>query len=158
MVAQNARAKIGNQSADPTTGGNITSVSTAACAGHRRNKEVACITVNKMTKRQKAKSVISAMQLKHPKAAARELSDAFDNDIEVEHTTHKGHPALLVRRAAMYQAPEYKGSGGLLGMLETLLRACGGNQVDQLREISRGGCETCDYGSLYGIEYVVWYE
>lgn len=92
------------------------------------------------------------------KKAESDLSAVFSEKIRVEPTIYKGKPALLVTRAAMYSTPEYTGGGGLYGMMTSMMAACGGNHLDEVGEIRQGGCETCDFGSLYGVKYVVWDE
>lgn len=91
-----------------------------------------------------------------PQQAQEIISQYFSEPVKVTAGTHRGKPALIITSAAEYDVPEYTGTGGLVGLFTMMQDACGGNQLDTLRDIRQGGCDTCDYGSLYGTEYVVW--
>lgn len=102
------------------------------------------------------------MKLTDPKLAQELIQPHFEptwdekETVKVTQTTYKGKPALQITAEAMYEAPSYKGEGGLIGMLTLLRDACGGTEVTELGTIAKRGCETCDWGSLYGKQYVVW--
>lgn len=95
-------------------------------------------------------------------AAREQIAALFECDgkesIEVSRSVHNGKPCLLVTAAQMYNKPTYKGGGGLYGLLNGLCQATGCNSVDDYSDIRREGCETCDYGSLYGTVWVLWEE
>lgn len=91
-------------------------------------------------------------------AAEKTISAQFTDKVELKKTTYQDHPAIEITRAAMYAAPEYEGPGGLWGMLNLFTTACGGNQCNETGNIHRLGCDTCDWGSLYGNVYTVWEE
>jgi hypothetical protein len=91
------------------------------------------------------------------KEVAAEISKHFTETVQVREGPEKdGKPTLIVQRASMYEAPEYIGEGGLIGMWTMLRDTCGGTDIEEWGEIREEGCETCDWGSLYGIEYRVW--
>lgn len=81
-----------------------------------------------------------------------------DCKFEVRHLMHKGHQAVVVTCGAMYERPEYVGGGGVIGMLTAIQTICGGNMIEECGKINRTGCDTCDYGSFYADEFMVWTE
>jgi hypothetical protein len=81
---------------------------------------------------------------------------SYPDDIKLEFVDYHGHHAIKVTAVTEYQHPEYIGSGGLLGMTELFRVACGGDTIHHEQEVYRSGCETCDYGSLYGNIYIVY--
>jgi hypothetical protein len=80
------------------------------------------------------------------------------DEVEVTSRKHQGKSALAIKVAAMYESPQYKGEGGLVGMVKALQDATGATGIEIEDEFARGGCETCDYGSSYGKTYIVWEE
>ena len=91
-------------------------------------------------------------------AASAKLSALFSDPVKIVPTKRDGKPALLIKREAMYSVPEWQGKGGLIGMLHAFQDATGCNMVDEYETQKISGCETCDYGSLYGISYIAWEE
>ena len=83
---------------------------------------------------------------------------ADSDEVKVEilpTTTREGKPAFIITVSAMYAAPRFK-SDGLLELLKLLQRLTGAKNVDILDTFANSGCETCDWGSSYGKEYLVW--
>ena len=79
-----------------------------------------------------------------------------DFTVEVRPTLRNGKPAVNITVSAMYEAPLYKGPGGLLGLVKAFQEATDCEGVDITDEYSQRGCETCDWGSSYGKVYTVW--
>ena len=90
--------------------------------------------------------------------AAKIISAQFSEPVDLETTTYRDYPAIIIKRVASYSEPEYTGEDGLVGMLTLFQNALGANQVDEYGKVSETGCSTCDWGSLYGTEYVAWYQ
>lgn len=74
---------------------------------------------------------------------------------EVDYVSHEDDPdAIRFTLSAMYEAPSYRG-----GLLETLIKLCkitGKQEADDTDRGGYGGCETCDYGSSYYVEWTCW--
>lgn len=54
-----------------------------------------------------------------------------------------------------YDAPSFKDMSFLVGM-QKIAEVLGCKNLDIEDNISRSGCETCDWGSEYGYRFVAW--
>lgn len=80
-------------------------------------------------------------------------------EVEVKRRKHKGFPALEIRLVKMYERPvpaQYEGN--LLKFFDAIKAAAGTENLDLVYDVSNPGCETCDWGSAYGWEFVAWDE
>lgn len=59
--------------------------------------------------------------------------------------------AIFVKVTQMYDAPAH--SLGLAEFVKRMTDAVGLPEMVEHDEVSRGGCETCDFGSCYGTEF-----
>lgn len=87
---------------------------------------------------------------------ARKFTETYSPRFRVEKTTKDGKPALTVSCGAMYETPQWKGKDGVIGMLTFLRDTLGGKFIDEDGTTKQSGCETCDYGSFYSREFIVW--
>jgi len=105
--------------------------------------------------------------LKTPENAKMSLEELFKDswsdgeEVTVKKAkvfTSKGTKnALEVKISQMYEYPTIKNwEGGVISMLQSIAKACGGKDVNNENRHSSSGCETCDYGSNYVWEFVVW--
>ena len=56
--------------------------------------------------------------------------------------------------AEMYERPEETNGGLTFSMLQAISDHFGTTLID-VGDVNQGGCETCDYGSLYGLRIIV---
>ena len=112
-------------------------------------------------KKKKKKSIFDTVKIQEA------VTNLFDLDrykycdftVEARIGVHKEHDAVFVKIQKMYDQPDISGwEGGLVGFLTDLQKAMTCTQLDINDEYGHGGCETCDYGSCYGKEYVGWNE
>ena len=61
-----------------------------------------------------------------------------------------GENAIQITRAEMYEAPAVK-----MAFLSALATRFGTTDIDVENDIRDSGCETCDYGSLYGAHITI---
>lgn len=88
------------------------------------------------------------------KAAIEGLTGA---SCKITETKRDGFPAYQIRLVDMYERPfpsHYKGN--ILAFFRDIETIAGANNIALEDEINEGGCETCDYGSQYGWEFVAW--
>jgi hypothetical protein len=90
----------------------------------------------------------------------RELYSTYDfYDMEVEVTPFEeriaGKKGFDIKISGMYECPTFKVES-LVGLVELFKELTGCENMDISDEFSRGGCETCDWGSSYGKVYRVW--
>jgi len=68
--------------------------------------------------------------------------------------SHRNHEAVIVSVTQMYDKPSYE--GGMLALLQNMAKAMGTKEIDIYSSESSSGCESCDYGSSYGWEFIGW--
>jgi len=63
---------------------------------------------------------------------------------------------VYITVADMYDPPQFIAPHSFLtGMME-IAKLCGKTELTIDGTISKGGCETCDFGSSYGYEFIAW--
>lgn len=94
---------------------------------------------------------------------AKQLTALFEGDtherkpiVELRFGKHLGKSATFITIGAQYERPRYIGAGGVIGMLTAMRDILGGKDIDEVGHTNNSGCETCDYGSFYATEFVVW--
>lgn len=97
-------------------------------------------------------------EIKEAVAEVLNIRPYCDATIEVKDTKKDGKPAVIVEVYSMYEKPMVPENfdGGLVGFFSAIQLAIGTDNLDLYSEIGYGGCESCDYGSRYGWEFIGW--
>lgn len=95
------------------------------------------------------------------KTDLEEIFECCNPDIEIHDwgsvRDGKSVTGLRIVISEMYRKPILKSfDDNLLKFLTLMQTTIGYDNLDLYEEISSSGCETCDYGSKYGWEFVVW--
>lgn len=85
-----------------------------------------------------------------------ELTKQITNLFECVETVAVRDNKVYITVADMYDPPRFiRPFSFLTGMME-IAKLCGKTELTIEDTISEGGCETCDFGSSYGYEFVAW--
>ena len=76
------------------------------------------------------------------------IREIFEADKVVTRKTSDGQQ-IIIELSAMYQAP-----GRSLSQLLKLAEVLGTDEIEEYDSIAVPGCDTCDFGSRYGVELI----
>ena len=89
------------------------------------------------------------------RVAVEAIFPDLDKDLAGGEVTirHDG-ASIFVKITQMYEAAEH--GLGMAAFVQKMCEAVGLPEMEESDNISRRGCETCDYGSCYGTEFRFW--